>query len=60
MDSDKQLEAIRDVVRDSIIDDFVRELLAGLRGEAEENREWATSVEEWLVGEIWGDPDASS
>jgi hypothetical protein len=59
MDAEKLMEEVMDLVRDEIINDFVREMLANLRDQPEENREWADGVREWIVDDIWGDPGPS-
>jgi hypothetical protein len=57
MDPVKALDEIKQIVSDLVIDDFVRELLADLRKRDDENKPWAESTIDWLVNEMWGEPD---
>jgi hypothetical protein len=54
------LAQVKELLKDEIINDFVRELLADLRSsERDDHREWSDGVIDWLVDEMWGDPDPS-
>jgi hypothetical protein len=50
------LDGIKDIVREEIIDEFVRELLGDLRNPEEGNEGWAESTIDWLVNTMYGDP----
>jgi hypothetical protein len=50
------LAAIKDIVRESILDEFVRELLGDLRNQDDpDNEPWAESTIDWLFM-MYGDP----
>lgn len=52
-DAQKTLDEIKALLRDEILEEFVKEMLDNLAAQPEENAEWAASVKEWIHDEIY-------